>query len=77
LFWESFIIYNKKTNIFQFGIILNNGAIVLDSFFQIFGKEISIFQKKFNDSKYKEFVHNHLGTMVLELSPCHPIDSPP
>jgi hypothetical protein len=46
LFWESFTIYNKKTNIFQFGIILNNGAIVLDGFFQNFGKEIIIFQKK-------------------------------
>jgi hypothetical protein len=50
---------------------------MLDSFFQIFGNEIGIFQKKISDSKYKEFVHNHLGTMVLELSPCHPIDSPP
>jgi hypothetical protein len=46
LFWESFTIYNLKTNILKFDNILNNGAIVLDSFFQVFDKETSIFQKK-------------------------------
>ncbi len=36
-----------------------------------------VFFKKNSNSKYNEFVPNHLGTMLLELSPCHPIDSPP
>jgi hypothetical protein len=45
LFWEPFTIYNKKTNILKFDNILYNGAIVLDSFFQVFDKETSIFLK--------------------------------
>ncbi len=36
-----------------------------------------VFFKKISNSKYNEFVPNHLGTMLLELSPCHPIDSRP
>ncbi len=36
-----------------------------------------VFFKKFSNSKYNEFVPNHLGNMLLELSPCHPIDLPP
>jgi hypothetical protein len=44
--FESHLLFTiKKINILKFDIILNNGAIVLDSFFQVFDKEASIFQK--------------------------------
>jgi hypothetical protein len=42
-----------------------------------FSTRKQVFFKKFSNSKYDEFVPNHLGAMLLELSTCHPIDSPP
>ncbi len=69
-----FITKKKKT--LRFGIILKNGVIVLIVSF-IFSARKQVFFKRISNSKYNEFVFNHLGTMLLELLPWHPIDSPP
>ncbi len=41
----SFNFGSKNDNIFQLGSILNNEVSVLQSFFQIFGMAVDIFQK--------------------------------